>query len=248
MSDQIYAWFNGLVRAEQIAADKNYAIEEGGSILSVNLKELLDSTAVQKALRVTIPGVSCYSFGELWDMEFKDILNMLKKVSLSPSMDEITSYDKDLSHIVYDAGNVVRAVILVSVHSDYYHVDMLFGSTKQSQYIMTAAQRFVIAAQKKSAQAENIRVSMLASNKVLMPILERVLDKGARIDEAGKARYVRLKEKDKELSKAVTEAENTSPFQRNIAWKVPWELKVWGEKDSAGGEAGRRFIDNNKLC
>lgn len=225
MSEHVYAWLDSLAEVEQIAAHKQYIIEEGAPILSVGLNELLDSTGVQKALRVNFPNMECYSFGELWDMEYMDIVRMLRKVSLGLTVDEVKSYDKELSQIVYDANNIIRAAILVNKAEDGYFVDLLIGTSRQSQYIMTAAQRFIIAV-KTMAVNDYGRISTFAANQVVKPLLERVLDKGVEIKEEGRIHYVRLESPDEELTEAIERACEAFPNQKNIAWKTPWSLKA----------------------
>ena len=73
---------------------------ENGEMIGVD--DLLVSTGVQKALRVNFPKINSYAFGELWEMEYLDLVNLLSKAGLAPSVEELKIYDKDLKRVPSD--------------------------------------------------------------------------------------------------------------------------------------------------
>ena len=224
---------------------------ENGEMIGVD--DLLVSTGVQKALRVNFPKINSYAFGELWEMEYLDLVNLLSKAGLAPSVEELKIYDKDLSYLIYDDKNKIRAMILVRKYDGGYFVDLLFGSTKESQYIMTAAQRFVLALKNRST-GDDSRITMLATKEVILPLLQRVLDKGTKIDEMGLVHFVRLEEEDKELAEALFSAEEGSFCQANIARKVPRNAapfplrRGWGSAGSVCCMTVRRWIRRGRMA
>ena len=221
MSTKITAWYSGIGELNEKADSKGYTVEQGSAVVSVLQSELLASPAVKKALRVEPSGSECKALSDLWSFQNETVVSFLNRFSVEIDSDYLEEMDEELSQIIYDGEDQIRALLLCRSNEEEIFVEILLGATKASEYIMTALQSFIKAA----AESQKDRhIVMVAATKTILPLLRRVLDKKYEIKELGTVNLTR-DDADEEFCQALSEAENTNPYQKNIRWKCPWGLQ-----------------------
>ena len=221
MGSEITSWYSEITELNEIAKRKGYTVEQGSFVCSVNQSELLSSPAVKKALRVEMPGVQCLRFSELWDYQLDEVNKFLKQNNMDIKEDYLDDLDEELSQIVYDDKDRMRAMILCRSNKEEVFVDLLIGATKTSEFIMTALQGFVRSAEKSGL--DDRKVVMLAASDTVMAILKRVMHKKYEISEIGTALHTD-DDIDEEFVEELEKAEKDFLCQKNIRWKYPWSL------------------------
>ena len=213
-------WYSGLEQIEALAAEKGISPEEGVPVISVKRLELLGSSAVKKSLNVVSKGMHCAPLGEIWNYQYDEIVAFLGKRHIEMTEERLDRFAPELSQIVYDDQERVRAVLLCTSDADGIFVHLLLGSSNAAEFIMTVLQGFIKAAMEKKAN-ENDRIYMVAAQDMVAKLLRRMLDKKYQIEVLGRVHCLKTEE-DAELAAACREEENKSLVQKNIGWKMAW--------------------------
>ncbi len=193
---------NGLLQeAEQLAAAKNvkliecdfrsdlesvmallqkrgYEITEGNNLISVNTKELVSSTGVVKSLRVKLPNAEMTRFSDMMLYQIEEVGDFLRKINIDLDKDELSSFNEDLSCVVYDNDYKTRAVLLTTVREEEIFVDLLVGFSKKSpQYVLAVCQEFVRALVENDMVETHPRIVVFAIREEVIALFKRLLDK-----------------------------------------------------------------------
>lgn len=219
--DQIFIdWYSELGHLDELAKKKGFEVETGVSVFSVSQEELLNSVAVKKIRKIKLPAIDSMAFDELWSYQYEDVAKFLMNCGIEKTDEWLDRFDGNLSQIVYNAKDKIKALLLATKEGDDTLVHLLIGATKQTEYIMTALKGFANAI---DSRGDGGNITVVAARDTVLPLLRRLLDKKYDIDEIGKVHRVSFQEQaDEELLKACEEAEQDSAIQNNIGWKVSW--------------------------
>ncbi len=173
--------FRELMEAE------GYAVSEKEQVVFVRTEQLVSSTGVKKTLRAKFDGISVESFDEMLIFQWQEIAEFLQNFNYGVELNEMVRFEPSLSFAVYDEEYKPRAVFLVTAHEEELLVEFMFGfSTDKQQYVITAAKEFVKAIIDQDLVDTYPKISMIAVNSSVIPLLRRLLDKGYEVSESGK--------------------------------------------------------------
>ena len=219
-----------------------YEIEKGPAILAVNTQELFASKAVKKSLTISFPDAKYVPFRELVLSQLMELGDFIKANGIPIRKEDITTFDEDLSGIVYDKEENVKSFILVTPQGGDLIIECLFGINKNDpRFIMSALQGFGNEMVFSDIIDVYDRIVMLEMNKTIRPLLKRLLDKDYDLTEIGTV-LLSKKEIKKEIADTEEGVKEDSTFvkksagldlenhisqrsyQRNINWKAIWNL------------------------
>ena len=214
--------------------EEGYDIKNSTRIISVSARDLFASKGVMKSLGVTFSGFTYIPLRDLLLYQVEEMVELLHEQGIFLDANDIDRLDDDLSCIVYDDESRIKSLILVSTQGKEILIELLLGVIKNNpQYIMAAMQGFAKEFLSFRLLEVYDRISMLAANESIVPLIKRLLDKEYKVDEslsvAGADKSLKGAGKNEDI---VFEKTNYSPFfkmpanypyQENINWKMQWK-------------------------
>lgn len=233
-----------------------YEIKETVPIVSIDMKGLISSPTVVKAMESVIKGVSFSAFSELDMDRWDDIITFLQGHNLKLTYVDMTRFSQELSGVTYDEEKKPVGVILCTENEGSIHVDLLVGQKGGPQYIVAAIQGMLTEALSSGGATKYSSLTMVAANDAIRKLISRVLKNGPKPEKIGKVLYAEKKLYKKDRDYDVEESLDEDlldewrrelrkiPIQGNIAFKMPW-IRESGSGESVA-ESRKVDIDYDK--
>ncbi len=232
---QISCGYSAKADAFSALLEKNgYDISEGDDVVTVNTKDLIMSTGVKKSLRMKFKGVMADALDDMLVFQWEEVVDFLKYYHYDIDVDELSRFEQTLSYAVYDEAYKPRAVILVSAHGEELLIEFLFGISKANQqFVISACQEFIKALMEQDLVETYPRISMIAANNSVIPLLMRLMDKDYEVTHTDrilcgkkqiseKGEYPASGGRIKECGFWRRKSEKDAPYQCNINQKYQW--------------------------
>lgn len=219
-----------------------FEVHKGVPLFSVDMKKLLCSVAVRKALKCRTGSGEFVPVSELFLAQMDDLEDTLAHFGLRDGFG-IEYFSQDLSGVVYNEALAIKAMVLCTEGEDFLRVDFLLGmNKKESAFILAALREMLLRVVKMGGYERYQRLEIVAANEITGTLLSRVLDKGYSPERRGETWYAIKTPLSGDGAGAAeeVEAENDDlwqeeirriPFQENIWWKVSWHRNQESEKN-----------------
>lgn len=199
-----------------------YNTTKSEPILSIDISAILKSVGVRKTMGMVFGEVETESLDMLFEYELMDICDLLNKTGFPCDRQTLDRFIPSLSFVAYDEQLSPSALLLASDNQEQLMVSFLMGtSAKKPQYILAVCQAFIKAIEERSLEQIYPHICLLSSNKKIMPLMKRLLDKDVSIDECEQIIHA---EKDlDEIGEHISEeiADGLSPNQYKLDGHQP---------------------------
>ncbi len=215
-------------------------------IVSISVKELLATPAIKKAMAADVEGTDFIALEELFVAQLEEIMDNLRSRDIFLEKSDIMHLLRDISGVVYNKEFAPKAAIFCSEQGEDLNVELLLGSdSADPQYIYAALKGMMKGMTTPEGTVRYRDIVMLALNKNVTGILERLLPEGTKPDQRGMACCaVKTIASDlalPELKEAIdeTKAEEWKKetehilLLNNIRYKLPWGRKRTAKKSQS---------------
>lgn len=216
--------------------ENGFAVKPGADVMSIPMSELLSSQLVKKSLRAASPGLEFIPLSNLSFSQWNELVESFKRQHLRIENQDITRLEQDISGVVYDEGQIPRAIVFCSEVGGNLHVDFLFGFEKHMQkYILASLQGMLSALIERDGEVLYSNLTAIAMNKNVPMLMERALDSKKKPRKSGETVYARKKlqggydenselsyEPDTDRRELWRREIRKTPFQANISYKLSW--------------------------
>lgn len=215
-------------------------------IVSISVKELLATPAIKKAMAADVEGTDFIALEELFVAQLEEIMDNLRSRDIFLEKSDIMHLLQDISGVVYNKEFAPKAAIFCSEQGEDLNVELLLGSdSADPQYIYAALKGMMKGMTTPEGTVRYRDIVMLALNKNVTGILERLLPERTKPDQRGMACCaVKTIASDlalPELKEAIdeTKAEEWKKetehilLLNNIRYKLPWGRKRTAKKSQS---------------
>ncbi len=212
-------------------------------IVSISVKELLASPAIRKAMAADAEGTEFIAMEELFVAQLEEIMDNLRSRDIVLEKTDLMHLLQDLSGVVYNKEFAPKAAIFCSEQGEDLNVELLLGSdSADPQYIYAALKGMMKGVVNPEGTVRYRDIIMLALNKNVTGILERLLPEGTKPSQRGMAccasKTIGSDLALPELKEAIdeTKAEEWKKetehvlLLNNIRYKLPWGRKRTAKK------------------
>ena len=236
-----------------------YRTYPGAPIKSVDMKTLLSSLTIKRALQSEIEGATFIPLSELFVMQWDQLLELLNRFKIRLSNADMARFSQEASGVVYDESETPEAFILCSENKNGIHVELMAAVAKAKPiYIMAAMQGMLKGIISAGGAKSYESLTMLTANRQIDSLLDKVLKKGLEPVVIGETRYavkelVNLSGSTEDIEDSIDEDMEDEwhrevkrvPMQSNIGWKMAWYRNAFGndedqEKKSEGSHLKKK--------
>ncbi len=158
--------------------NSGYEILDGKTMVSVNTKDLINSTGVKKSLRVKLREIESTCFSEMMPYQIDEVRDFLKRIHIDFNEERLEKFDDQLSCVVYNKDYKIRAVLLTTVLEKEILVDLLVGLSKRNpEHVLAVCQEFVKGILENNMAETHSKIVVLAIREEVTALFKRLLDK-----------------------------------------------------------------------
>ncbi len=233
-----------------------YEVLKGAPVKAVDMRALLASLTVKRAINNDIDDSKFVPLSELFVMQWDELLELLNKFNIKLGNSDMARFSQELSGVVYDNEDQPQAFVLCSKNDEGVHVELLAGvSNGRAKYVISALLGMIKAIVDDGGFKTYPKLSMIAANENINVLISRVLKKGKEAEEKGHLIYAfkDLKEdnllsydydleksEDEDMEEEWRREVKKIPLQSNICWKMPWYRMFGGDNSEASGKSASK--------
>ncbi len=215
--------------------NNGYEISDGKTMVSVNTKDLLNSTGVKKSLRVKLKKIESTSFSELMPYQLDEVRSFLKKINIDFNEERLGKFDEQLSSVVYNKDYKIRAVLLTTVLENEILVDLLVGfSKKNPEHVLAVCQEFVKGLIENNMEETHPKIVVLAIREEVTALFKRLLNKEYELYHEVKINHALKKIEQSEEDELTFTVGEYVPWQKDLS-DIPYQYNI-SEKQLWFGE------------
>ncbi len=219
MGENTVYWFSKIKNIEETAKERGYTVEESAPVITIELSEVFASTKIKNMMTMEIPEVECLIFGELWQYQIGDILDMIRSKGINKDVSWFEEFDGELSQAVYDEEDNLLAVLMCTAGEEGIFAHLLLSFSGDTRAVMSALQGFLNAAW--DWEEGKDAITMVVVNDGIRELMDQMLHKKTHKKVIGKVHCIEdVSEEDEEFLSMLEEAEEISVIQNNISWKM----------------------------
>ncbi len=230
-----------------------YTIQKGAPIVSVEMKALLASLTVKRAMASEIEEAFFVPFSNLMVDQLDSLLELLSSFKINLGNSDIARFLQEASGVVYDDNDTPQAFILCSEMDNGILVDLLAAiGGSNPKYIISAMKGMLTGIISRGGAKSFQKLTIIACNQNINALLSRVLKKGVDPELVGYTQYACKKISESELFDIDIEEDldedledewrreiKKVPLQSNISWKMHWNRETLGDDSSSTATASR---------
>ncbi len=230
-----------------------YTIQKGAPIVSVEMKALLASLTVKRAMASEIEDAFFVPFSDLMVDQLDSLLELLSSFKINLGNSDIARSLQEASGVVYDDKDTPQAFILCSETDNGILVDLLAAiGGSNPKYIISAMKGMLTGIINRGGAKSFQKLTIIACNQNINALLSRVLKKGVDPELVGYTQYACKKISKSELFDIDIEEDldedledewrreiKKVSLQSNISWKMDWNRETMGDDSSSAAPASR---------
>ena len=224
-------------RFRSFLEENGFRSEGSGSILAVDLKDILESVEVSKLLQVPGEEFEWIPFRDLMSFQVEELEELLDTLHLAIRREEILRFDSNLSGIVYDCKRKIRDYDLALVSGTDLVFEGLISNDSQDERAKKAAIRGFVSQLIDCYMTEEYeRIVFVDPERKNLELISSLLDDPKRLESIGSMLSARKNLKkiqgtdlpkvelnygaEARIIELSADKLEAVPFQSNINWKL----------------------------
>lgn len=217
--------------------EMGFETEDGVPVMSVDVSAILSNKKVKKTLQAGFGDASFEPLSELFVVQWDDFVTTLAEQNIKISNSEMARFSQELSGVVYDKENEIKAFIFCTEDGKNVHVDLVASVDANSAvYAMTAFQGMLKVIVESGGASKYKTITYLMVNEKINQIFDVILNGDVKPETVGKTIHAFKKlsdtdqfdeydieeDLDEDMEDEWQREIRKIPKQSNVSWKTVW--------------------------
>ena len=257
----LYADFNDSISGlNELFGGAGYRIKKTAPIIAVNMKGLLSSITVQKALNNNLEDVVFKSFSELSVEQFDGILDFLGRCGVHLTNTDMARFSQEMSGVTYNQNEEPQSFVLCTEEDECIVVELLASQAKSDpKFVIGTMQGMLKNIVKNGGTDKYEKLLMVAANPAVTGLMDKVLKKDSENEVFAHVMYAEKnlvrdldieydleEEIDEDMVEEWRRETKKAPMQSNIYFKMSWMRSEIQENEKNSGPGANIKFDKNE--